>query len=143
MIWEEFISHHEQIFLVLCGHVGGQGFSVDRNRSGHAVYQMMADYQGRGQTAKEAGVDADVGDGWLRLLRFDLEKTVPQIEVRTYSTHYKKFASEMPEYSTWYKAHDGQSKLSDEDYLKRDEFTIELEDFRRRFDAGSHQSSKP
>lgn len=133
MIWEEFISQHDQIFLVLCGHVGGQSFSVERNRAGHAVYQMMADYQGRGQTAKDAGVDADVGDGWLRLLNFDLGAPVPRIEVRTYSTHYKKYASELPEYAAWYKAHDGHAKTSDADYLKRDEFTIELTDFRQRF----------
>lgn len=133
MIWAEFISQHDQIFLVLCGHVGGQSFSVDRNRFGHDVYQMMADYQGRGQMAKDAGVEADVGDGWMRLLNFDLSAPVPRIEVRTFSTHYKKFASEMKEYAEWYKKHDGQAKLSDADYLKREEFTIELRDFRQRF----------
>lgn len=135
MIWDEFISRNDQIFLVLSGHVGGQGFSVDTNRSGNPVYQIMADYQGRGQTAREAGVDADIGDGWLRLLRFRLDGQHPGIDVRTYSTHYGKYASEIPEYSTWYKAHDGQAKLTDKDYLARDEFTINLEDFHRRFSA--------
>ncbi|WP_438481226.1 serine/threonine protein phosphatase [Oleiharenicola lentus] len=138
MMWDEFISQHDQIFLVLCGHVGGQSFSVDRNRFGHDVYQMMADYQGRGQSAKDAGVDADVGDGWLRLLNFDLNAPVPRIDVRTYSTLYKKFASELKEYAAWYKTHDGQSKLSDADYLKREEFTIELKDFRQRFGGNSN-----
>lgn len=136
MMWEEFVSRNDQIFLVLSGHVGGQGFSVDTNRSGNKVYQMMADYQGRGQTAKDAGAEGnDVGDGWLRLLKFRLDIDRPNIEVRTYSTHYKKFASEIPEYATWYKAHDGQAGLSDADYLKREEFTIELNDFHRRFGA--------
>lgn len=134
-MWDEFISRNDQIFLVLSGHVGGQGFSIDTNRAGDAVYQMMADYQGRGQTAKDAGTDADVGDGWLRLLKFRLDGDSPSIEVRTYSTHYKKFASEIPEYGAWYKAHDGQAALSDADYLKRDEFTIALADFHRRFGA--------
>ena len=134
MIWDEFVSRHDRIFLVLSGHVGGQGLSVATNRAGHPVYQMMADYQGRGQTAKAAGVEkTDIGDGWLRLLRFRLDDNRPRIEVRTYSTHYGKFASEIPEYADWYKAHDGQAALSDADYLKRDEFTIELGGFYRRF----------
>jgi hypothetical protein len=135
MLWDEFISRHDQIFLVLSGHIGGQGFSVDTNRSGNQVYQMMADYQGRGQTARAAGTDGqDVGDGWLRLLKFRLDTDRPSVEVRTYSTHYGKFASEIAEYGAWYKAHDGQAKLSDEDYLKREEFTISLTDFHERFD---------
>jgi len=138
MMWDEFISQNDQIFLVLSGHVGGQGFSVDTNRAGHKVYQMMADYQGRGQTAKDAGADGnDVGDGWLRLLKFRLDGDRPSIEVRTYSTHYGKFASEIPDYAAWYKAHDGQAKLSDADYLARDEFTVDLSDFQQRFGAAA------
>lgn len=136
MIWDEFISRHDQIFLVLSGHVGGQGFSIDTNRSGNRVYQVMADYQGRGQSAKDAGAGgSDVGDGWLRLLKFHLDGNEPEIEVRTYSTHYRKFASELPEYAAWYKEHDGQVDLSDAEYLKRDEFTIRLDGFHQRFGA--------
>lgn len=137
MMWDEFISRYDQIFLVLSGHVGGQGFSVDRNQSGHDVYQMMADYQGRGQVAKDAGRngDTDAGDGWMRLLKFHLDGEAPRMEVRTFSTHFRKFASEMSEYGAWYKAHDGQAKLSDADYLAREEFTVELNGFHERFKA--------
>ena len=143
MLWEEFVRRNDQIFLVLSGHVGGQGFSVDTNRSGNKVYQMMADYQGRGQTAKDAGAKgSDVGDGWLRLLKFSLDADRPSIEVRTYSTHYGKFASEIPEYAAWYKAHDGQARLPDADYLKREEFTIELGDFHRRFGGAAGTSAQ-
>jgi len=133
MIWDEFISRHDQIFLVLSGHVGGQSYSVDRNRSGHQVHQMMADYQGRGQSAKEAGGKGAVGDGWLRLLAFDLDGARPRVQVRTYSTHYEQYASELPQYADWYKAHDGHADMPDADYLAREEFTIELQDFRRRW----------
>lgn len=139
MIWDEFVSQHDQIFLVLSGHVGGQGFSIDTNRFGNNVYQMLADYQGRAQTAKDAGAgNVSVGDGWLRLLKFQLDADRSSIEVRTYSTHYGKFASELPEYAAWYKERDGQAHLADEDFLKRDEFTIELTDFNRRFGAPAH-----
>ena len=137
MMWDEFISHHDQIFFVLSGHVGGQGYSVDANADGHPVYQMMADYQGRGQVAKDAGLkeSADVGDGWLRLLTFRLDGDAPAIRVRTYSTHYRKFSSELKDYAAWYKAHDGQAHLSDADYLARDDFTIALPGFHDRFAA--------
>src|SRR5690606_1075518 len=122
---------------------GGQGFSVDTNRAGNAVYQMMADYQGRGQTARSEGAEgAQVGDGWLRLLKFHLDTDRPRIEVRTYSTHYGKFASEIPEYGAWYKAHDRQADLSDKDYLAREEFTIELGDFHSRFGAPSGEAAQ-
>jgi hypothetical protein len=136
MIWDEFVSQHDQIFLVLSGHVGGQSFSVDTNRFGNDVYQMLVDYQGRAQTAKDAGAgNVSVGDGWLRLLKFRLNAPQPSIEVRTYSTHYEKFSSELPEYAAWYKERDEQAHLADENYLERDEFTIELDDFHDRFVA--------
>lgn len=137
MMWDEFISRYDQIFLVLCGHIGGQGFSIATNRAGNKVWQMMADYQGRGQVAKDAGrtEGTDVGDGWLRLLKFRLDGPAPTMEVRTFSTHFRKFASEMPDYGKWYKAHDGQAKLSDTDYLAREEFTVPLTDFHSRFGA--------
>lgn len=139
MIWDEFISQNDQIFLVLSGHVGGQGFSVEKNRSGRPVYQVMADYQGRGQTAKEAGAEGtDIGDGWLRLMQFQLDGDKPVVKVRTYSTHYGKFSSELPDYAAWYKASDGQAKLTDADFLKRDEFSIELDGFHQRFAGPSN-----
>lgn len=142
MLWEEFISRHDQVFLVLSGHVSGQGYSVDTNLRGHEVHQVMADYQGRGRTATEAGGSAGVGDGWLRLLKFRLDGEQPTVEVRTYSTHYRKYASEIPEYGSWYKAREGQAKLSDADFLKRDEFTLTFTDFHRRFGAPAAKSPR-
>ncbi len=134
MIWDTFIKQHDQIFLVLSGHVSGQGFGADTNRFGNTVWQIMADYQARGQTAREAGAPGrDIGDGWLRLLNFRLDSENPSLEVRTYSTHFGKFASEIPEYGAWYKAREGQAALSDGDFLKRDEFIVPLEGFHTRF----------
>ena len=135
MVWDAFLSRHDQIFLVLSGHITGQGHSVDFNLNGRPVHQMMADYQGRGQTARQAGLKdgSDVGDGWLRLLRFRLDGETPSIEVRTYSTHYGKFSSELKEYAAWYKEREGQSALSDEEFLARDAFVIPLDDFHERF----------
>jgi hypothetical protein len=136
MIWDEFIRRHDQIFLVLSGHIGGQGYSVDRNDAGHQVHQMMADYQGRWQVAKDLGwtdSSATLGDGWMRLLTFRLDGATPNVRVRTWSTYYGKFSTELPGYASWYKAHDGMAGLSDAEYLKRDDFSFDLPDYRARF----------
>ncbi|OZA69921.1 MAG: serine/threonine protein phosphatase, partial [Sphingomonadales bacterium 39-62-4] len=138
MIWDEFISRNDQIFLVLSGHIGGQGYSVDRNLFGHEVHQMMADYQGRWQVAKDLGrkdSGATLGDGWMRLLTFRLDGDKPTVRVRTYSTHYKKFSIEMKDYAAWYKEHEGFADLPDAEYLRRDDFVIGLGDFHQRFDS--------
>ncbi len=141
MIWDEFISHHDQIFMVLSGHVGGQAYSVDLNRNGQPVHQVMADYQGRGQTALEAGEGrTSLGDGWLRLMTFDLDGDSPSVAVRTFSTHYGRYASEIAEYAAWYKDIEGQSDVSDTEFLRRDEFTIDLTGWQLRF--GSHDTKR-
>lgn len=137
MIWDEFIRDHDQIFMVLSGHVSGQAYSVDRTKGGQPVYQIMADFQGRGQTTVDAGAKrSDIGDGWLRLINFDFDSASPKASVRTYSTHYNKFASDIPEYADWYKEREGMSALSDAEFLARDEFEIELSGFRERFGMG-------
>lgn len=141
MVWDDFISQHDQIFLVLSGHIGGQGYGVDYNDAGHEVHQMLADYQPRAQVAKAQDPNGEypdntmTGDGWLRLLTFDLDDPQPRISVRTYSTHFGKFSSEMPEYASWYKAGERQADLSDAEFLARDEFVIELADFHQRFES--------
>lgn len=139
MVWDDFISQHDQIFLVLGGHIGGQGYSVDLNDEGHQVHQMLADYQGRSKVGELADPEGKyhrrpvTGDGWLRLLEFDLDSGRPRIHVRTYSTHFGKYSTQIPEYASWYKRYEGQAELSDEEFAKRDDFVIELTDFRSRF----------
>lgn len=140
MIWDEFISQHEQIFLVLCGHEHGQAMRVDTNKSGGKVWQVLADYQSRGQTAKDAGVKSPhpqfpvgIGDGWMRLMTFDMGLAVPTITVKTYSTYYKKFSGETAEYVERYRDRE-QPKMTDAQFQAADDFVIELTDFRPRFD---------
>jgi len=139
MIWQKFISQHDQIFLVLCGHEHGQALRVDRNKFGHPVYQMLSDYQDRGQT----GIDANakpvpgfgpqmIGDGWMRLLNFRLDGENPRIDVKTYSTHYKKFSGDEANYAKWYR-HIEQPKMTDAEFYAADDFSIPLTDFSKRF----------
>lgn len=143
MIWDKFLSQHDQIFMLLCGHEHGQAVRTDKNASGHDVYQVLADYQDRGQTAIDAGAKPQapgypigIGDGWMRLMEFDFEAKTPVVRVTTYSTHYKKLSSKTKQYAQWYRDHE-QPGMSDKQFHAADEFTITLTDFVDRFGKGS------
>ncbi len=139
-VWDNLISQHDQIFMVLCGHHHGQSRRVDKNQFGHEVYQILADYQDRGQ----AGLDASqplhpllrapvgIGDGWFRLMEFNLGSDQPYIQVQTWSSHYRAHAGELKQYGQWYKGRT-YGDMSDEEFLATEEFRIELPDFRERF----------
>ena len=146
MVWEKLISQNDQIFLVLCGHQHGQAWRVDDNDAGHKVWQVLADYQDRGQTAKDAGVESawpvGIGDGWMRLMSFDFGGEVPVMRVKTYSTHYGASSRETDEYAAWYKAGE-KPDLSDEAFHDEDDYALELSDFRARFDATGRADSRP
>jgi hypothetical protein len=116
-IWQKLIRGNDQIFLVLSGHYAGQARRVDGNAKGHQVWQILSDYQNRRQAAVAAGItmpaNAGVGDGWLRLMRFELGSAAPTIRVRTYSTHYRQFSVDAPGYAGWYRPTE-KSGLSDD-----------------------------
>ncbi|MAT93091.1 MAG: serine/threonine protein phosphatase [Halioglobus sp.] len=139
-LWDKLLSRRDEIFLVLCGHQHAQSRRVDANVNGFAVHQVLADYQGRGQSGLDAGQPIDprrrmptgLGDGWFRLMEFDLAADTPVIRVRTYSSHYRAYAGEVPQYAPWYKRWE-QPQLSDEAFLAGDEFDLPLADFRARF----------
>ena len=82
------------------------------------------------------GGPVGLGDGWLRLLEFDTTVDPPKIAMRTYSTHYGKHASEMPDYVAWYRDRE-QKDMSNEEFMAAEEYEIVLTDFRERFGAPS------
>jgi hypothetical protein len=136
MVWEKLISQQDQIFLVLCGHEHGQAWRVDDNAFGHSAWQVLADYQDRGQTAKDAGVQSawpvGIGDGWMRLMSFDFGRDDPELTVETYSTCYRKQSRDVAEYADWYKAGE-KPDLFDEAFHDEDDYVLVLDDFRSRF----------
>ncbi len=142
-LWDKLLSRHDQIFLVLCGHHHGQSMRVDDNRSGNPVYQILADYQDRGQVGLDAGVPRNrytgrpigLGDGWYRLMSFDLAAEPPRLRVRTYSSHYEKHSRELETYAAWYKSRE-KAGLSDADFHATDDFEIVLDGFAERFENG-------
>ncbi len=94
-LWSKFITKNKQIFLVLCGHSyikeHGEAVRTDINEDGYKVYQLLSDFEGRNELFKKLEISEHPygGDGWLRLLHFDLKKN--QIHVQTYSTEFKTF----------------------------------------------------
>ncbi len=61
-MWEKFVQHHENIFLVLSGHITGDGAGrlTSTGTHGNEVHQLLADYQ-----SLDSG-----GFGWLRIMEF-------------------------------------------------------------------------
>lgn len=140
MLWEKLVSQNDQIFMVLSGHQHGQGLNVDTNIDGHAVYQILADYQDRGQSGVDAGQPlhralrrpVGIGDGWLRRMTFDFSTEIPSVTVATYSSHYNVESKNLPSYAAWYREHE-QRGMSDAEFLAADNYTLQLTDFRQRF----------
>lgn len=144
VIWDRFIRKNDQILMVLSGHQLGQATRIDDNDYGHKVYQMLADYQGRGQSALDAGVQplpngrpVMIGDGWYREMTFHLGGGNPRVDIRTYSTHYQAYSGELPTYAPWYRSWE-QPDMSDTAFLQADEFVLELGDFYARFGEPAH-----
>ena len=134
-IWREFISQTDQIFMVLNGHQPGQALRIDLNDFGHEVYQILADFQLRGQAGLDAGepLGQGIGDGWHREMTFHLAGEAPRIDVRTYSTHYDTYASDLETYADWYKSRE-QPEMTDEQFVAADEYTISLKDWHARYE---------
>ena len=105
------------------------------NDADYYVYQLLSDYQGRHMAAipplPRSGAKM-LGDGWMRLMNFDFSGEVPVINVRTYSTYYKKYSNEIAEYADWYRDLE-QPDMTDEEFNAADHFTLELVDFKARF----------
>jgi predicted phosphodiesterase len=85
-VFQKLVRPNPRIFLALCGHwwtKGGEVAQVSTNAYGGRAIELLSDYQGR----------ANGGDGWLRLLRFDLKGR--QLHVQTYSPTLNRFESDL------------------------------------------------
>ncbi len=127
-IWKDWIKGNDQIFMILSGHQIGKATRIDQNDAGHVVYQLLSDYQGRHLAAGGAAT----GDGWLRLMEFDMSLDVPTLKVRTYSTYYDRYSNELADYTDMYRIRE-QSFMTDQEFIDADHFDIELVDFKARF----------
>jgi hypothetical protein len=66
------LKGHANLFLMLCGHVPGEGRRQD-TFNGNTIYTLLSDYQSR----------TNGGNGWLRIMEFSPAQNV--IRVKTYS----------------------------------------------------------
>ena len=85
-LFQKFIRKQPRIFLVLCGHWwtrGGETSLMSTNDYGGRVHELLSDFQGR----------PNRGDGWLRLLRFDLKGH--QLHVQTFSPTLKRYETDL------------------------------------------------
>ena len=72
-VWDKLIQRHENIFMVLCGHVLGSAIRTDSGEKGNEVHQILADFQGMNNG----------GEGYLRIMTF--HPAEDRIEIQTYS----------------------------------------------------------
>jgi hypothetical protein len=78
-IWEKLVQPASNIELVLAGHISGEGYRKDKNKSGKAVHQVLFDAQEMGGGHRSG----NGGDGWLRILEFFPDSKT--VKVRTFS----------------------------------------------------------
>jgi hypothetical protein len=99
-IWSKLVAPNDQVFMVLCGHDSsstdsqgvskGENLRINNNNFGHAVYQVLSDYEGNTFDSSGApGVYAG-GAGWLRLMTFDTQNGT--IHFQTYSSALNQYA---------------------------------------------------
>ena len=78
-MWQKFVRKHPNIFMVLCGHFGGEALLTSAGDHGNQVHQILSDYQGRNNG----------GESWLRYMVFQPEAN--QIDIYTYNPALDKF----------------------------------------------------
>lgn len=74
-VFNELLSQHPNVLLVISGHVHDSAWRADPGVNGNLVYQILQNYQGQ-----------DRGGGFLRLLEIDPEAGT--IAARMYSPYY-------------------------------------------------------
>lgn len=78
-LFEWFIRRNPNIFLVNCGHFHEEFRQTSTNVAGLPVHEVLADYQD----------DPNGGDGWLRIMEFDVP--MGRIDFMTYSSYLDEF----------------------------------------------------
>jgi hypothetical protein len=79
-MWDEFISRHKNIFMVISGHYPGIGQLTSTGVHGNTVHQIMANYQTRLWHGRY---------GWLRIMEFSPRDNT--ISVKTYSPYLDRY----------------------------------------------------
>ena len=73
LLWDQMIKQHQNVFLVLCGHVCTESTITKIGESGNVVNILLSDYQ----------CDEKGGNGYLRVMEFIPSQSI--IHVETFS----------------------------------------------------------
>ncbi len=85
-MWDAFVNDNPMVFMVLCGHIGGEYSVVSYNAAGRPVYEMLSDYN----QDRPFG-----GNGLMRLITIDPVKDT--IEVKTFSPYFQHKNGDEPD----------------------------------------------
>lgn len=97
-LWDKFISNNNQIFLVVCGHVGTEtkacGYRIDKNKNGFTTYSLLSNFQDFRNYLNEHGIKYKrkphaCGDGWFSIIDIDLQNN--QIDFSCFNSETGKF----------------------------------------------------
>lgn len=77
----ERMKHHSNVFLMLCGHISGEGFRREVY-NGNVIKSYLANYQSRRNSPYTVN-DRNGGNGLMRIMRFDM--TNETLKVRTFA----------------------------------------------------------
>jgi hypothetical protein len=80
-IWHELAKRHNNIFMVLSGHINDSEYHVRRNDAKLNVHEVLTDYQM--ELWDESDADSKYGNGWMRTLTFDPDNN--KINVKSFS----------------------------------------------------------
>jgi len=80
-MWQKFVRKHQNIFMVLCGHVLGEALLISKGDHGNQVFQILSDYQGM----------HNGGESWLRYMIFRPAEN--KIEVFTYNPALDQYSN--------------------------------------------------
>jgi DNA repair exonuclease SbcCD nuclease subunit len=78
-LWDDLIRKHENLRIVLSGHIHDEARRVDLNDYGKEVHQILANYQN-----SENG-----GNGFLRIMEFDFGEDL--VYIKTFSPYLNEF----------------------------------------------------
>ncbi|MCH5599182.1 metallophosphoesterase family protein [Niabella ginsengisoli] len=97
----EMAKNHPNVFLMLGGHIAGEGFRKDTH-NGNVIKTYLSDYQSRQSPPYSGAKDRNGGSGTMRLMR--LNKTKQKISILTFTPQPN---------GTVIKEEDGDSKFTD------------------------------
>lgn len=77
-IFDNLVARHKNVFMVVSGHKSGSVYRETMRGELPPVIELQTDYSRERPLGREE--TGNLGNGWLRILTFDLEKNLIQVE---------------------------------------------------------------